>query len=104
MKKIILISTITLTGLFANAMTDAVVAKAKNEATTKAVAQVAGNDAVKKEVANKAVDAIKNGTSVDTLKDQAISKAKEKATDMAKEKASEVVGKEAVDTAIKLAH
>ena len=85
MKKIILISAITFTGLFADAMTDAVVSKAKSEATTKVVEQVAGNDVVKKEIANKTVDA---------LKDQAMDKAKEEATDMAAEKASAAVGKE----------
>ncbi len=109
MKKIILISAITLTGLFADAMTDAVVSKAKSEATTKVVEQVAGNDVMKKEIANKAVDTLKDGTSVDALKDQAMDQAKEKATDMAAEKASEAVGKETLSketakSAIKLAH
>ena len=104
MKKIILISTITFTGLFANAMTDAVISKAKSDATTKAVAQVAGNDVVKKEIANKAVDTLKKGTSVDALKDQAMNKAKEKAKDMAEKKASEVVGTETAKSVMQLTH
>ncbi len=91
MKKIILISTIAVAGLFADAMTDAVVSQAKSKATTEVVKQVAGNDVVKKEIANKAIDTVmKDGLSTDALKEQA----KEKATDMAAEKASEVVGKE----------
>lgn len=95
MKKIILISTIAVAGLFADAMTDAVVSQAKSKAKTEALEKIAGSDTVKKELAGKAADTVmKEGLSTDNLKDQAMSKAKEKATDMAAEEASKAVGKE----------
>ena len=98
MKKIILIAAIAGTGLFADAMTDAVVSKAKSEATTKVVEQVAGNDVVKKEIANKVAGAaMTDGLSADKLKDEAMGQAKEKATDMAAEQASKAVGKETLE-------
>jgi len=60
MKKLILISAIAATSLFANMMTDvakdAAVSKAKSEARTTVVKEVAGDDAVKTEVANKVAD------------------------------------------------
>lgn len=62
MKKIILISAIAATGLFADMMTDmatdAAVSKAKSEARSTAVKHIAGDDPVKKEVVNKAADEV----------------------------------------------
>ena len=62
MKKVILISAIAATGLFADMMTDmatdAAMSKAKSEARTQAVKHVAGDDAMKKEVVNKAADEV----------------------------------------------
>lgn len=61
-KKVILISAIAATGLFADMMTDmatdAAVSQAKSEARSQAVKHVAGDDAVKKEVVNKAADEV----------------------------------------------
>lgn len=62
MKKIILISAIAATGLFADMMTDmatdAAMSKAKSEARSTAVKHIAGDDAMKKEVVNKAADEV----------------------------------------------
>lgn len=62
MKKIIMISTIAATGLFADMMTDmatdAAMSKTKTEARSQAVKHIAGDDAVKKEVVNKAADEV----------------------------------------------
>ena len=62
MKKIILISAIAATGLFADMMTDmatdAAMSKAKGEVRTQAVKHIAGDDAMKKEVVNKAADEV----------------------------------------------
>jgi len=71
MKKIILITAIIATGLFANPMTD-----------------VAGK-AVSSEVKEKAASSM-----TDNLKDEAMSQAKEKATDVVAEEAEKSVGKE----------
>ena len=62
MKKIILISTIAATGLFADMMTDmatdAAMSQAKTEARSQAVKHIAGDDAVKKEMVNKGADQV----------------------------------------------
>jgi len=62
MKKIILISAIAATGLFADMMTnmavDAAKSKAKSEARSTAVKHIAGDDAVKKEIVNKGADKV----------------------------------------------
>ena len=71
MKKIILITALAATGLFADAMTD----MAKKAATS--------------EVKEKAASSM-----TDQLKDQAMSQAKEQATDMAASEAEKAVGKE----------
>ncbi len=60
MKKLILISAIAATSLFADMMTDVAkdvaMSKVKSEVRTTAVKEVAGDDAVKKEVADKVAD------------------------------------------------
>jgi len=62
MKKIILISVIVATGLFADVVTDvakdAAMSKAKSEARTTVIKQVAGDDATKKAIANKIADKV----------------------------------------------
>ncbi len=62
MKKIILISAIVVTGLFADMATDmvkdAVVSEAKSEARSTAVKHIAGDDAMKKELVNKGADKV----------------------------------------------
>ncbi|OQX76578.1 MAG: hypothetical protein B6D54_03640 [Epsilonproteobacteria bacterium 4484_65] len=62
MKKIILISAIAVTGLFADMATDmvkdAVVSEAKSEARSTAVKHIAGDDAMKKELVNKGADKV----------------------------------------------
>jgi len=62
MKKIILISAIAATGLFADMMTDmatdAAMSKAKTEARSQAVKHIAGDDAMKKDLVNKGADQV----------------------------------------------
>ncbi|WP_415408008.1 hypothetical protein ACLHDG_05615 [Sulfurovum sp. CS9] len=62
MKKTILISTIAVTGLFADMMTDmatdAAMSQAKTEARSQAVKHIAGDDAMKKELVNKGADEV----------------------------------------------
>ncbi len=62
MRKIILISAIVATGLFADMMTDvakdAAVSKAKSETRSVAVKHIAGDDARKKEAVNKVADKV----------------------------------------------
>lgn len=77
MKRILLISTIAATGLFADMMTDmakdAAMSQAKSEVKKEAVKQVAGNDAVKTEIANKAADEVLGKEDpVDKLKSDAL--------------------------------
>ena len=77
MKKIILISTMVATGLFADMMTsmatDAVKSEAKSEVRSQAVKQIAGDDAMKKEVVNKAADEVLGKENpVDKLKADAV--------------------------------
>jgi hypothetical protein len=113
MKKIILISAIAATGLFADMVTDMAVdaakSKAKTEVRSAAVKHIAGDDAVKKEIVNKGADKILGKENpVDKMKANALdsvtgsktslpdasslvtkkeSSIKDKATDMAVEKA-----------------
>ncbi len=122
MKKIILISAIAATGLFADMMTDmakdAAMSKAKSEAKTVAVKQIAGDDAMKKEVANKAADEVLGKEDpVDKMKSDALGSVmggkasvpdagsllggakketslQDTAVDMAAEQAEKTVGKE----------
>lgn len=77
MKKIILISTIAATGLFADMMTgmvkDAAMSQVKTEVRNTAVKQIAGNDAVKTEIANQAADKVLGKENpVDKLKSDAL--------------------------------
>ncbi len=62
MTKIILISAIAATGLFADMMTDvamdAAKSKAKTEVRSQAVKHIAGDDAMKKELVNKGADEV----------------------------------------------
>jgi len=62
MKKIILISTIAATGLFADMLTDMAMDAAKSEAKTEvrsqAVKHIAGDDTVKKEMVNAGADKV----------------------------------------------
>lgn len=71
MKKIILITTVAVTGLFADGPTEM------------------ANKAVSSQVKEKAASSM-----TDKLKDEAINKAKEEATDIAAEEAEKAVGKE----------
>ena len=77
MKKIIMISAIAATGLFADMMTDmatdAAMSKAKTEVRSQAVKHIAGDDAVKKEVVNKAADEVLGKENpVDKIKSDAL--------------------------------
>ncbi len=77
MKKIILISAIAATGLFADMMTDmatdAATSKAKSEVRSQAVKHIAGDDAVKKELVNKGADEVLGKENpVDTMKADAL--------------------------------
>ena len=122
MKKIILISAIAATGLFADMMTDmatdAAISKGKSEARTQAVKHIAGDDAMKKEVVNKGADAVLGKENpVDKVKADALgavtgsktaipdagsvldgakkeTSLEDKAIDMAAEQAEKTVGKE----------
>lgn len=122
MKKILLISAIAATGLFADMMTDmakdAAMSKAKSEARSTAVKQIAGDDAVKTEVANQAADKVLGKENpVDKMKSDALGSVMgstasvpdagsmldgakketsmtDKAVDMAAEQAEKTVGKE----------
>ena len=122
MTKIILISAIAATGLFADMMTDmatdAAMSKAKTEVRSQAVKHIAGDDAMKKELVNKGADEVLGKENpVDKMKADALgavtgSKAsvpdassllggakketslEDKAVDMAAEEASKAVGKE----------
>lgn len=115
MKKIILLSAIVATGLFADIATDmvkdAAVSEAKSEAKSAAVKHIAGDDSVKKEVVGQAADKVVGKENpVDKMKSDALSgvvgsktstpdassllggakketSLKDKATDMAVEKA-----------------
>lgn len=62
MKKIILISAIAATGLFADMMTDmakdAAMSEAKSEVRKTAVKELAGDDAMKKDLVNKGADKV----------------------------------------------
>lgn len=122
MKKIILISAIAATGLFADMMTDmatdAAMSKAKTEARSTAVKHVAGDDAMKKELVNQGADQVLGKENpVDKMKSDALSSVtgsktsvpdassllggtkketsvQDTAVDMAAEQAEETVGKE----------
>ena len=129
MKRILLISTIAVTGLFADMMTDmakdAAMSTAKSEARSTAVKEIAGDDPMKKEVANKAADEVLGKENpVDKMKSDALggvmgssasvpdagsllggatkeTSLEDKAVDMAADEASKTVGKETLskDTA-----
>jgi len=62
MKKIVLISAIAATGLFADMMTDmatdAVTSQVKTEVRATAVKHIAGDDVVKKDLVNKGADVV----------------------------------------------
>ena len=78
MKKIILLSAIVATGLFADMATDmvkdAAVSEAKSEAKSTAVKHIAGDDAVKKEVVSQAADKVVGKENpVDKMKSDALS-------------------------------
>ncbi|MEA2047939.1 MAG: hypothetical protein U9O64_05760 [Campylobacterota bacterium] len=109
MKKVVLISAIVATGLFADMMTDmatdAVKSKATSEAKSMAVKEIAGGDALKTEVANQAADKVLGKEDpVDKLKSDALGSVmggktsetslQDKAVDMAADEASKAVGKE----------
>ena len=122
MTKIILISAIAATGLFADMMTDmatdAMKAQAKTEARSTAVKHLAGDDAMKKEVVNAGVDKVLGKENpVDKMKSDALgsvmgsstsipdtssllggatkeSSLKDKGIDMAADQAEKTVGKE----------
>ena len=77
MKKIILISAIAATGLFADMMTDmatdAAMSKAKTEARSQAVKHIAGDDAMKKDLVNKGADQVLGKENpVDKMKSDAL--------------------------------
>ena len=77
MTKIILISAIAATGLFADMMTDmatdAVKSKAKTEVRSQAVKHIAGDDAMKKELVNKGADEVLGKENpVDKMKSDAL--------------------------------
>ena len=131
MKKVILISAIAATGLFADMMTDmvtdAAMSQAKSEARTQAVKHIAGDDAVKKDLVNKGADQVLGKENpVDKMKSDALgsltgskdtvpdvggmlggakkeTSLQDKATDMAVEKAvgSNPLKKEAAKEAVK---
>lgn len=122
MKRVLLISTMVATGLFADMMTDmatdAVKSKATSEAKSMAVKEIAGGDAVKTEVANQAADKVLGKEDpVDKMKADALGSVmggktsvpdagsvldgakketslQDKAVDMAADEASKAVGKE----------
>lgn len=77
MKKIILISAIAATGLFADMMTDmatdAVTSQAKTEARSQAVKHIAGDDSMKKDLVNKGADQVLGKENpVDKMKSDAL--------------------------------
>lgn len=122
MTKIILISAIAATGLFADMMTDMAVdaakSKAKTEAKSQAVKHIAGDDAMKKDLVNKGADQVLGKENpVDKMKADALggvmgsgasvpdagsllggakkeTSLKDKGIDMAAGEASKAVGKE----------
>ncbi len=78
MNKILWISVIAVSGLFADMMTDvatdAVKSKAKTEVRSQAVKHLAGDDAMKKEIVNKGADHVLGKEDpVDKLKSDALS-------------------------------
>ena len=103
MKKIILISAIAATGLFADMMTDmakdAAVSKAKSEVKTTAVKEVAGDDAVKKTATPDASTLLGGATKKETsLEDKAVDMAAEKA--VGSNPLKKAAAKEAIKSAI----
>ncbi len=77
MKKIVLISAIAATGLFADMMTDmatdAVTSQVKTEVRATAVKHIAGDDVVKKDLVNKGADVVLGKEDpVDKLKTDAV--------------------------------